>query len=68
MRCCKSFKIMKTKNQVEIDITKLIEKKQTIFEKINNRKNRTTDKVEYYGKKLRTIQAKIDVLTDVING
>lgn len=59
---------MKTKNQVELDITKLIEKKQTIFDKLNYRKNRTTDKVEYYGKKLRTIQAKIDVLTGVING
>jgi len=62
------YKIMKTKNQVELDITKLIEKKQTIFDKLNYRKNRTTDKVEYYGKKLRTIQAKIDVLTGVING
>ena len=59
---------MKTKTQVEQDVIKLIEHKQSIFEKLNNKKNRTTDKVEYYGKKLRTIQAKIEVLTDVING
>ena len=59
---------MKTKDQVEKDVTQLIAKKQAIFEKLKNNKNRTTDKVEYYGKKLRTIQAKIDVLIDVING
>lgn len=59
---------MKTKTQVELDIVNFIKRKQSIFEKLNNKKNRTTDKVEYYGKKLRTLQSKIDVLTDVING
>ena len=59
---------MKTKDQVEKDVTHLIAKKQAIFEKLKTNKNRTTDKIEYYGKKLRTIQAKIDVLMDVING
>ena len=59
---------MKSQNKIEQDVTDLIKRKEFIFAKLDIKKNRTVDKIEYYGKKLRTIQAKIDVLMIVING
>ena len=53
---------MKSQNKIEQDVTDLIKRKEFIFAKLDIKKNRTVDKIEYYGKKLRTIQAKIDVL------
>ena len=59
---------MKTEFAIKIEISSLIQKKQDIFNRIQNDKKLTSGSIEKYSKQLKTLSVKITCLVDVING